>query len=120
MRLLKTADIYLAPALYGESFGIVLLEAMAMGTPIAGFANQGYLNILSSEQRKYFVDPEDLEGLIQSINKLMASKELLTSLSEHGHELVEQYDWNIQAKKIEKIYSNIIWHQKTKYQPFYP
>lgn len=108
LRLLKTCDLYIAPALFGESFGIVLLEAMAMGTPIAGFANQGYLNVLSDEQQKFFVHPGDLEGLSQSIIKLMTSKELLNSLSVHGHKIVKHYDWKIHTKKIEEIYQRII------------
>tara|TARA_B100001250_G_C19577730_1_gene690560 strand:- start:188 stop:871 length:684 start_codon:yes stop_codon:yes gene_type:complete len=108
LKLLKICDLYVAPALFGESFGIVLLEAMAMGTPIAGFANQGYLNVLSDEQQKFFAHPGDSEGLTQCIIKLMTSKELLNSLSEHGHEIVKHYDWKIHTKTIEKIYSQLI------------
>ncbi|WP_421872883.1 glycosyltransferase family 4 protein [Marinoscillum sp.] len=108
LRLLRTCDLYVAPALFGESFGIVLLEAMAMGTPIAGFANQGYLNVLSEEQKVYFAPPKDLDGLTQNIIKLMESKEQRTSLSNKGHEIVKTYDWNIHTKKIAKIYHQLL------------
>ncbi|MEP4532901.1 MAG: glycosyltransferase family 4 protein [Cyclobacteriaceae bacterium] len=107
LRLLKTCDLYLAPALFGESFGIVLLEAMAMGTPITGFANQGYLNVLSTEQQKYFAHPEDLEALTQNIFNFIRAKDQLQFLTQHGHEIVKQYDWNIHAKHIEDIYQTL-------------
>ncbi len=107
-RLLKTADLYLAPALFGESFGIVLLEAMAMGTPIVGFANQGYLNVLSDMQRKYFAEPRDLDGLTNHLLSLIQSKDTLETLSGHGLEIVQQYNWRIHAKEIQKIYAGLL------------
>ncbi|MCV9387244.1 glycosyltransferase family 4 protein [Reichenbachiella ulvae] len=108
LRLLHTADLYIAPALFGESFGIVLLEAMAMGTPIAGFSNQGYLNVLSAEQQQYFAEPGNLEGLTNCIKNLIVSEESMKHLSKHGLEVVKQYDWKIHVQKIEELYRSLI------------
>ena len=106
LQLLKTADTFLTPALFGESFGIVLLEAMAMGVPVTGFANEGYLNVLSDEQQKYFATPGDLDGLIGRIQFMINSKPILKSLSEQGQKVVKAYDWKEIIAQIETIYNN--------------
>ena len=51
----KTADIYVSPAIFGESFGIVLLEAMACGTPLIAFDNQGYKDLLKEMSSEEFL-----------------------------------------------------------------
>ena len=102
-RLLKESDIYLAPALYGESFGIVLLESMAVGTPIAGYANAGYKNVITDEMSIGFAEPEDLEGFVSGIEKLILSSTRDT-LSKHGLEEVKKYDWQEVSKQVNEIY----------------
>lgn len=102
--LLQESDIYLAPALYGESFGIVLLEAMSIGTPMAGYANEGYKNVLTKEMIKHFSDPEDLKGLVRNIEGLLLS-EKREQLSIVGLREVKKYDWKILTTEIEELYS---------------
>ncbi len=101
--LLKESDIYLAPALYGESFGIVLLEAMAVGTPIAGYANAGYKNVITKEMEEGFATPGDLDEFIACIENLipLSKREIL---AKHGIEEVKKYDWVRIAKKINDVY----------------
>ncbi len=103
--LLQESDIYLAPALYGESFGIVLLEAMSIGTPMAGYANEGYKNVLTDEMLEHFSDPEDLEGLIKNIEGLLLS-EKREKLSVKGLVEVKKYDWRALAAQIEQLYQH--------------
>lgn len=107
LQLLQTADLFLAPAIYGESFGIVLLEAMAMETPICGFANEGYLNVLTKEQMHFFAPPRDLKGLIKSIHWLIENEEERKRLTEIGKLEVVKYDWELLAKKVEKVYNSL-------------
>lgn len=102
-KLLKESDIYLAPALYGESFGIVLLEAMAVGTPIAGYANAGYKNVTTEEMMECFAEPGELAQFIKCIESLL-SVEKRSFLAEHGLEEVKKYDWEVVSKEVEKIY----------------
>ncbi len=101
--LLQESDIYLAPALYGESFGIVLLEAMSIGTPMAGYANEGYKNVLTRDMLEHFSQPEDLEGLVKNIEGLLLS-EKRQKLSVKGLEEAKKYDWKTLATEIEKLY----------------
>jgi len=59
----RTADVCVFPAIYGESFGIVLLEAMACGKPIVAFANSGYKEILKDRAEDCLVEPKERRGL---------------------------------------------------------
>ncbi|WP_425392905.1 glycosyltransferase family 4 protein [Ekhidna sp.] len=102
-RLLKESDIYLAPALYGESFGIVLLESMAVGTPIAGYANAGYKNVITGEMNIGFAEPGNLEGFASCIEKLIPSS-IRKELSTHGLEEVKKYDWSEVSKEVNEVY----------------
>lgn len=106
-RLLKKADLFLAPALYGESFGIVLLEAMASGTPMAGFANTGYKNILTVEMMKYFPEPKDQEELTRSIRELISHPEERAKLIEIGTSEMAKYEWQLLANQIDQIYRRL-------------
>ncbi len=103
-RLLKESDIYLAPALFGESFGIVLLESMAVGTPIAGYANSGYKNVITKEMEVGFAEPGDLIQFISCIEKLIPST-IREELSKHGLEEVKKYDWAEVSKEVNEVYS---------------
>ncbi|GAB4236089.1 MAG: glycosyltransferase family 4 protein [Ekhidna sp.] len=102
-KLLKESDIYLAPALYGESFGIVLLESMAVGTPIAGYANLGYKNVITEAMMDGFADPGNLDQFVGCIEKLVSSSKR-KELSAHGLEEVKKYDWAEVSKKVNEVY----------------
>ncbi len=102
-KLLKESDVYLAPALYGESFGIVLLESMAVGTPIAGYANSGYKNVITSEMMEGFAEPGELDQFIACIEKLIPPSKR-TELSKHGLEEVKKYDWAEVSKEVNEVY----------------
>lgn len=102
-QLLKESDLYLAPALFGESFGIVLLESMAVGTAMAGYANEGYKNVLTESMMDGFAAPGDLNEFINSIERLIPS-EKRDSLSKHGLQEVKKYDWKEVSKAIEQVY----------------
>lgn len=104
-KLLKESEVYLAPALYGESFGIVLLESMAVGTPMAGYANAGYKNVLTTEMLDGFAEPGDLAGFVKGIEKLMPS-EKRDELAAIGLSRVKMYDWKSISKKVNSIYSS--------------
>lgn len=101
--LLKESDIYLAPALYGESFGIVLLESMAVGTPIAGYANSGYKNVITNAMQDGFAEPGNLDALVNCIEKLIPSTKR-EELSKHGLEEVKKYDWSEVSKEVNDVY----------------
>ncbi|WP_020403832.1 glycosyltransferase family 4 protein [Gracilimonas tropica] len=105
-QMLLDSDLLVAPSLYGESFGIVLLEGMALGVKVAGYGNDGYLNI----GRKYGVDnfppPGDTDALFELLKKHIQSPEEMEALIEKGLKIAGEHDWKLLTEKIEKIYAN--------------
>ncbi len=102
--LLKTADLYLAPAIFGESFGIVLLEAMASGVPMVGFGNEGYLNIIPEQWAPFFPKPKDQQAFTDAINTMITQKSTRDDMIAWGLEAVKKYEWSFIAQEVEKIY----------------
>ena len=87
-----------------EAFGIVLLEAMACGTPVIGSNTAGVRDI-AREGGLIFYDVEDLA---EKILKLATNDKLARSLGKKGRKAVEEkYDWNIVIKKVEQIYLDV-------------
>lgn len=100
-----TSDIYCSPAIFGESFGIVLLEAMAMGKPVCGFANAGYKELLADTKAEPFLaEPKNSPELAQKLELLIKDKNLRQEIGEWGLEHVKQYSWDKVAKQVLNFY----------------
>jgi len=105
----NTADIYISPAPFGESFGIVLLEAMASGKPVVGFANLGYYQLLKeSKGEEFLARPKNVEELAQKILKLVEDEKLRTEIGDWGLEYSKNYSWEKIADRVLNFYKN--WH----------
>lgn len=103
----STCDIYCSPAIFGESFGIVLLEAMAMGKPVCGFANSGYQELLKNTKGEEFLAlPKDSSGLAEKLEILIKSKSLRQEMGNWGLEHVKQYSWEKIAKQVLDFYKS--------------
>jgi len=90
----RTADVFISPALYRESFGLVLLEAMACGVPVVAFANQGYKELLKNKSSgRFLTKPRNYRGLAQKIEKLVRNPDLRDKVSKKGIQEVKQYSW---------------------------
>ncbi|MCK4473684.1 glycosyltransferase family 4 protein [Candidatus Parcubacteria bacterium] len=100
-----TCDIFVSPAIFGESFGIVLLEAMACAKPIVCFSNLGYKQLLQrTKGEKFLVKPRDYNGLANKIAILVKDKKLRKEMGKWGRKEAENYSWNKIAKKILDFY----------------
>lgn len=107
--LIKRADVLLAPALYGESFGIVLLEAFACGTPVAGFGNMGYLNVVGTgPYRLFFPPPGDLKTFAAGVSTIIGSPQTRQQLVAWGASEVRKYDWDQVSDEVLSIYSGTL------------
>lgn len=104
----RTADIFCSPAIFGESFGIVLLEAMASGKPIVAFANKGYKEVLKGKGEISLVRPRDFKGLVKKLEKFIQNQNLRKKMGEWGRKEVEKYSWDKIANQTLKFYEKVI------------
>jgi len=101
----KTCDVFVSPAIYGESFGIVLIEAMASGKPVVAFANEGYREVLKKDKGKRFlVKPRDYKTLAQKLEILIKSKKLRKEMGEWGLKEAQNYSWSKIADQVLDFY----------------
>ncbi|MEX2238777.1 MAG: glycosyltransferase family 4 protein [Dehalococcoidia bacterium] len=104
----RSAEIFCSPATHGESFGIVLLEAMAAGKPIVASAIEGYAGLLLRDDAGLLVPPRDPEALATAIIKLLSDDALRSRLGQRAAAAAQKYDWQAIAQRIEAIYRELI------------
>jgi phosphatidylinositol alpha-mannosyltransferase len=92
LRLLAEATLAVSPALYGESFGIVLVEALASGTPVIGADNAGYRTVLTGQGASLLVPAGDGAALAQRIADLLAAPQERALLAHWGRAHARQFD----------------------------
>ena len=100
----KTADIYCSPATGNESFGIVLIEAMAAGTPIVATSIEGYSSVITHERNGLLVEPKNSNEIAKSISRIIEDKMLTQNLIANGKKDVEQYSWDKVTDQVLKVY----------------
>lgn len=108
LRLLSEASIAVSPALYGESFGIILVEELASGTPIIAASNAGYVNVLTGRGRDLLVTPGDADALAKKIVSLLASKSECQALGHWGRAHARQFDISAIVAEFETVYRSAI------------
>lgn len=105
----RTADVFCAPAIRGESFGVVLLEAMAAGLPIVAFANAGYQEILRNKPfSDFLVESKDTAGFAWQLKRLITDKNLRRKLGQASLKKAKKYSWEVVGKKILEFYKKAI------------
>lgn len=102
--LLKQSEVLVAPSLYGESFGIVLLEGMAAGLKILGYGNKGYLNIGRVYGIENFPEPGNVKALTEKMLEFVSNPELTHHLIQKGYEIAQRHDWNNLSDKVLAVY----------------
>lgn len=103
-----TADIFCAPSIRGETFGIILLEAMASGIPVVTTDIEGYREVVPKEAGEFLVKPERSDLLFLALEKLVKDKELRSKFSKIGLAYAGGYDWEIVGNKVFNFYQEIV------------
>jgi phosphatidylinositol alpha-mannosyltransferase len=107
-RYYKSADIYCSPATGGESFGIVLLEAMAAGKPVVASNIAGYASVISDGREGLLYPPKDDEALANAIGILLKDHQLRQRLAANGREKVEEFRWERVANRVMGYYRTFL------------
>ena len=104
----RAADLVCSPALGGESFGVVLLEAMAAGRPLVASRIDGYSDLLNEAGCARLVDVDDIDALAAAIDELVRNAELRRTLATNAEACASKYDWREIAQRLEAIYCRVI------------
>jgi phosphatidylinositol alpha-mannosyltransferase len=107
-QLFKTADVYASPATGRESFGIVLLEAMAAGTPIVCSDIHGYKGVVRRGREGLLVPPRKPKALASAIGQLLANDELRAEMGRNGLARADDFSWDRVTAKVDDYYGFVI------------
>ncbi|WP_052669737.1 glycosyltransferase family 4 protein [Nitriliruptor alkaliphilus] len=103
-RYYASCDLAIQPSLGGESFGIVLLEAMAAGKPLVASDIPGYRTVASDGRQGRLVAPNDPAALATAIGALLDNPALRTAMADDGRRTVAEYDWSRVAARVADVY----------------
>ena len=102
----RSATIYCSPALGGESFGIVLLEAMAAGLPVACSDLPGFREV--ADGTAAFAAPGDPHDLAQTLRRLLTDSDERRVMAARSRERAALYDWRVLVGDVERIYERAV------------
>lgn len=102
--LLAGASVYVAPQTGGESFGIVLVEAMAAGTAVVASDIPAFRAVLEDGRAGVLFETGSSAALVDQLLGLLADKARLEDLSKAGQRVSLQYDWEVVADKVFEVY----------------
>lgn len=106
-RFYASAHVFVSPALGGESFGIVLLEAMAAGLPVVASAIPGYRSVVRDGIEGRLVPPGDSRALASAVGTVLDNAALREAMADEGRHTVASYDWSVIAQRTRDIYRSL-------------
>ncbi len=107
-RQLGEADLLCAPSLAGESFGMVLIEAMAAGTGVVASAIAGYSDVVTNGVDGILVPPADPQALAEELQLLAHEPERIRAMGEAGRRSAARYAWPRIADEVTEVYERAI------------
>jgi phosphatidylinositol alpha-mannosyltransferase len=105
---LRGADVFCAPSLRGESFGVVLIEAMAAETPIVASELPGYANVARAGLDAELVPPGDPRALSAALSRVLADTELARRLVASGLDRAEEFSMDRLADRYLHLYGSLV------------
>jgi phosphatidylinositol alpha-mannosyltransferase len=104
---LRSADVYCAPNTGGESFGIVLVEAMAAGTPVVASDLHAFARVLRDGEAGRLVRVEDGAALADGLIAVLENDPLARRYAAAGAAAVRRYDWSVVANQVMQVYETV-------------
>jgi phosphatidylinositol alpha-mannosyltransferase len=105
---LRSVDVYCAPNLLGESFGVILIEALAAGAPIVASDHDAFANVLEHGRAGVLVRRGDAGALARALGDLLADPDHRAQLSQRGRQVAAGYDWGVLAQRILAVYETVV------------
>lgn len=106
-RLLRSVDLYVAPNTGGESFGIILVEAMSAGAPVLAADLDAFAQVLDQGSAGELFANEDAGALASAAVRLLGDEERRAELSRHGSKHVRRFDWSTVGADILSVYETV-------------
>ncbi len=107
-RYFHSCDVCCAPSTGYESFGIVLLEAMASGKPLVASNIPGYRGVLTDGQEGLLVEPEDPQALAGALVRLLRDPQLRARMGARGRETARAFAWDKVAGRVLDLYQALL------------
>jgi phosphatidylinositol alpha-mannosyltransferase len=102
------ADVFCSPAVGQESFGIVLVEAMAAGVPVVATDIPGYREVVRDGEDGLLVRPNDPEALAGAIRRILSAPELASTLAAAGRARASDFAWDVVVPRLEAVYGRAL------------
>ncbi|GLW06384.1 GDP-mannose-dependent alpha-(1-2)-phosphatidylinositol mannosyltransferase [Microtetraspora sp. NBRC 13810] len=106
-RAYHSVDVFCAPNTGGESFGIVLAEAMAAGAPVLASDIPAFRKVLGEGQAGALFPNGDARALAEEAGRLLEDPDRRTVLSEEARRAVRKYDWSTVARDVVRVYETV-------------
>ncbi len=107
-RMLRSVDLYVAPNTGGESFGMILTEAMAAGAPVVASDLDAFRRVLDGGRAGALVPPLDATALAVLLDELLADPDRRARLALRARAVVAQFDWPVVAARVLEVYQAAI------------
>lgn len=104
----RASDVYLGTSIGGESFGIVLVEAMAAGLPVVASDVPGYDEVVTDGVEGLLVPPRDPAALAAAVGTILDDRELSERFATAGLARAATFDWSVVGAQIESIYRQAV------------
>jgi len=104
VRYYNSCDIFCAPAIFGESFGLILVEAMACQKPVIAFANEGYFQFLKDKKGGILVKNRDWKELAKKLEILIKDEKLRKKMGKIAQKEAQNYSWEKIADRVLNFY----------------
>lgn len=105
---LKSIQIYVAPNTGGESFGIILTEALSAGTAVVASDIPAFKAVLENGEAGALFKNGDSTELAKGLVELLRDKDRREKLASNGKLSAQKYDWQVVAEQIESVYEMAI------------
>ena len=107
-RLMQQADLFVAPAIYGESFGIILIEALASGQVVVAGDNPGYRSVMKEFGEISLVNAQDTAAFVAKLETLLYDETIRANYLAWSKEYVKQYDYRTVTDAYVKLYEQLV------------